>query len=175
MARAHLAGVTALLLALAGCAEEPAEPEVLRSGGFSCVAAGDTGTRHCTRIAEDITRRAALDEAGRRRAEELATVVQRTASLLGSCPVVEAKCATPAPRPPNADDVDALTRALTAQGLTTTARIAAADDPAPTGSLLYAVDVEAGACVVGHLTAIPGGGAGHYVAGHLPEGGCLAP
>jgi hypothetical protein len=167
--------VTALLLALAACAREPAEPEVPRSGGFSCIAAGDTGTRHCSRIAEDVTRRAALDEAGRRRAEEVATDVQRTAALLGGCPVVEAKCATPAPRPPNADDVAALTRELTAKGLTTTARIAAADDPAPTGSLLYAVDVEPGACVVGHLTAIPGGGGGHYLAGRLPEGGCLAP
>ncbi|GAB2968191.1 hypothetical protein [Saccharothrix stipae] len=175
MARAHLAGVTALLLALAACAEEPTEPEVPRSGGFSCVAAGDTGTRHCARIAEDITRRAPLDEAGRRRAEEVAAAVQRTTSLLGSCPVAEAKCATSAPRPPTADDVTALTRELTAKGLTTTARLAAADDPAPTGSLLYAVDVEPGACVVGHLTAIPGGGAGHYVAGHLPEGGCLTP
>jgi hypothetical protein len=175
VARAHLAGVTALLLALAACAEEPAEPEILRSGGFSCVAAGGTGTRHCTHIAEDITRRAALDEAGRRRAEEVAADVQRTASLLGNCPVVEAKCTRPTPRLPNADDVAALTRELTAKGLTTTARIAAADDPAPTGSLLYAVDVEPGACVVGHLAAIPDGGAGHYVAGRLPEGGCLAP
>ncbi|MBB5805923.1 hypothetical protein F4560_005691 [Saccharothrix ecbatanensis] len=35
MARAHLAGVTALLFALGACAEEPSEPEVQRSGAFS--------------------------------------------------------------------------------------------------------------------------------------------
>lgn len=53
------------------------------------------------------------------------------------------------------------------------ARIATTEDPAPHGSLLYAIQVDDRTCVIGYLNRVPLGLSGHDVVGPLPGGGCL--
>jgi hypothetical protein len=54
-----------------------------------------------------------------------------------------------------------------------TVRIARADDPAPRGSLLYAVPLGNDSCIVGHILELPGGSGGGIIGGVLPDGMCL--
>jgi hypothetical protein len=63
-----------------------------------------------------------------------------------------------------------LAQALTKAGFTTTViRTARADDPAPAGSLLIAIDVD-NACAVRYDD---GNGPQWWTAGHLTDGTCL--
>jgi hypothetical protein len=53
-----------------------------------------------------------------------------------------------------------------------TVRIAGVDDPAPRGTILYAVPLD-DACLIGYRATLRGGG-GYTLAGRLPQGTCLA-
>jgi hypothetical protein len=73
--------------------------------------------------------------------------------------------------PPGPGEVDLVRRSLEQAGFHgATVRLAAGDDPAPPGSIVYAVDT-GGGCVIGYL-ADDGGGAARPV-GRLPGGRCL--
>ncbi|KJK40110.1 hypothetical protein UK23_40570 [Lentzea aerocolonigenes] len=76
--------------------------------------------------------------------------------------------------PPTSTEAEATHQSLIREGFPDSAvRIARSDDPAPAGSLLYAVQVGAETCIVGHVIELPGGGGGGFIGGLLPGGRCL--
>jgi hypothetical protein len=131
---------------------------------------------YCRRAAADFARRAPLSDEQRRRAEGIAAAVWGAAASGGWCmPTPGPACLKrPPPHAPGPADVDAARLWLARTGASDiSARLARPDDPAPSGSLLFAVRVD-DACIIGHVDAIPEGGGAHGVGGLLPDGRCLA-
>lgn len=144
---------------------------------FQCgMRASEPDRDFCRRAAVDFSRRAPLSDEQRQRAEAMADAVFRAASSGGWCMgTVTPACRNgPSSHPPGPQDVDVarlwLARTQTSDG---TARLARPDDAAPVGSLLYTARV-GDACIIGHVSVIPGGGGSHWVGGLLPDGRCLS-
>jgi hypothetical protein len=131
-------------------------------------------TAYCERAAAEVARRPPLDETGRAQGKDAMNTVHRALTVRSAC-ASSAACATSSTRhAPTAADVDASQRGLRDAGFgDVVVRIARPHDPAPTGSLLYAVAVGAGTCVVGHVADLPGGSGTGFVAGALPDGTCI--
>ncbi|GAA1867550.1 hypothetical protein [Asanoa iriomotensis] len=54
-----------------------------------------------------------------------------------------------------------------------TVRLARPDDPAPSGTLLYAARFPDG-CIMGHVKSFPAGDGSYQLVGPLPDGSCLS-
>ncbi|MGW6936231.1 hypothetical protein ACWGE0_39660 [Lentzea sp. NPDC054927] len=172
-------GLLAVAVLVAGwwvVTDRPAEEPVAFSG--TCIAfAGPEGDAQCQRAAVDLARRRPVTDDDKVDAaaveDDLDTIVMR----LGQCltPNGQAPCGgtrTP-PRPATDADARLLAERLSAKGMRVgVTRLAGPDDPAPPGSLFYAVALPGGGCVVGHLTQVPGGLGGRSVVGPLPDGRC---
>ncbi len=130
----------------------------------------------CDRMPSDTGWRSRITDAQRVAAEAAYTKVDAILVRLGRCFTDQGRpCPLehPARRPTRAD-ADRFTQDATGAGFTrTTARVADNDDPAPTGSLLYAVQVDDNTCAIGYMLHIPQGAGGHDFVGVLPHGGCL--
>ena len=114
---------------------------------------------YCARYAKDVASRAALTDEERR--------------LMGSATRRLDKVLRGAHPSPGQAPVDALQAVLDGAGYPgSVVRVARPDDPAPVGSLLFAVPLGSD-CVVGHLHMVAGGGAAVLV-GQLPDGSCLS-
>lgn len=142
--------------------------------GFTCTVAGPSSDPgYCTRAAEHSLRRRVLTPEQAKAAEARYPSVQRAMS---SRPCISTRTFTCAPdrRLPQASDAAARLRALNEAGfVNSTVRIARSDDPAPAGSLLYAVPVTDESCLVGYVLEVPGGGGGSTIGGVLPNGRCV--
>jgi len=141
----------------------------------SCLRSEQTPHDHCERVAANIARRTPLSPEQRAVAERAYNAVQRAVSHDTRCsPPSADACLAPTKQAPKSADVDHRRESLEKAGFADSAvRIARADDPAPQGSLLYAVPVANGACVVGYIKALPGGGGGGFLGGLLHNGRCL--
>jgi hypothetical protein len=149
---------------------------------FACVGVNDDrGDDHCARQAKDYARRTPLASDQQAHGEAVASDVERAVEGVAShadetnvtCPNSGGPCAIPMPTAARPGDVDLVRTALDQAGMTgAVVRIASADDPAPRGSLMYAVPAGP-ACVLGYTLGLTGGG-GHSVVGHLPDGTCLS-
>lgn len=146
----------------------PAAPERVIGDGVAAAgcAAGDTPVPvgdlpFCERLAADRLSRGPADPG---RAAGLRRDRARAAALL----------APPYGPPPARTSEDVLVTLRAAGSRQSQARTARTDDPAPAGSLVYAVQVPGG-CLVGYLTA---GGTGRddgpTVVGTLPDRSCLS-
>jgi hypothetical protein len=132
----------------------------------------------CQREAADLARRTPLTGEqriqGEATAAQVGTVITRATYQVAQptaaiCPTAGQPCHIPEPTL-QPGDADRVRTALVDAGFAgSVVRIAGPTDPAPTGSLLYAVPAGVG-CVVGYQK---GFGGGHGVVGHLPDGTCL--
>ena len=168
--------VSVAIIACASPSKTESSPKTERSsaGGFNCMVTGDGDVEHCSRIAEDLHGRAVLTDSQRAHAKALADEAQFVVSTFGRCAPTAATCQrNTIGRPPTAGDVAGLAANLADKGLTATIRVASGEDPAPKGALLYAVDLDPAACLVGYLTAVPDEGSGFVVAGRMADGHCL--
>ncbi|WP_433272672.1 hypothetical protein ACQPZF_17005 [Actinosynnema sp. CS-041913] len=130
----------------------------------------------CDRVSTDSARRGRITETQRADAETAFTPAARVLSLLGNCFTDKGlPCRREhEPRPPAQADADRLIRDASAAGFDrTSARVADNDDPAPVGSLLYAIQIDDHICIVGYLRQVPSGLKGHDIVGTLPHGNCL--
>jgi hypothetical protein len=181
--RLGLAAVVAVAVVAAGFAVHQggaaSPPSAGAASGYACgfaVGVNDPVPEDdsCGRRADDRRRRAAPDPAmdpGSDRVKEVRAVITEALSCPG-----RSYCVTPdAPHGPGLADATAAIEALRAHRYTDpVVRIAAADDPAPAGALLYAVRIDR-ACVVGFLQQAPDGAGSLGVSGLLPDGTCLSP
>ncbi|MBB5959834.1 hypothetical protein FHS29_006455 [Saccharothrix tamanrassetensis] len=149
------------------------------AGGHLCSIWGtqaEVSRDFCDRVSADAGRRGRITEAQRADAEAAFTRIEHVPMLLGSCFTERGMpCAREHERrPPTQADVDRLSQDTAREGFSrSSARIADDDDPAPEGSLLYAIQVDDQTCVIGYLRQVPSGLSGHDVVGTLPHGGCL--
>jgi hypothetical protein len=149
--------------------------------GVGCVYVGQVqeAREYCGRVAEEQVKRRPLTGQQRSAAEQGAAAVGAAVLRAGWCePLPAPACAAQTDRTlsrtPSAQDVEAVRRGLTGAGFTdVVVRLARADDPAPLGSIFYAVTVGP-ACVLGHVDGLRGGGS-RWVAGPLTaDGRCAA-
>ncbi|MEV6597695.1 hypothetical protein AB0M36_12600 [Actinoplanes sp. NPDC051346] len=140
-----------------------------------CAAPPRIDDAYCARIGADIARRTRLTPEERETATRLAPAVDQAAEgsrehRAGCEPVAANVCR----RLVAAPDVDDVRDALTAAGFPgVVVRTARADDPAPAGAVLYAVEAGA-ACLLGYLSQDSVGAGSARVGGRLPDGTCLA-
>ncbi len=131
--------------------------------GSSC-AGGDAAG--CARLARDAAARIPLTASQRDAALALVPEI-RSAIRVSSCAAGEGSC-------PSDLDIDEARQRLMAAGFTdVTVHVARPDDPAPPGSVIYAVGVGP-ACVLLDQSSGRGPG-GVQVVGKRPDGNCLAP
>jgi hypothetical protein len=136
-----------------------------KSTGYVCAfVEGDDGAEElCHRRAEDLSRRAAIEHPGPVGYDGTAEIMQ--SALAPIFPGAE--------RPATEADVTAAREALARAGLPDSlVRVAQADDPAPDGALVFALQMGDG-CVVGYREIGSARGR-HDVGGLLPNGRCLA-
>jgi hypothetical protein len=160
---------------------------------IACVGIGPDAEGYCERYARDILRRGQLTDRQRALGEAAREAIwgaiasaagpgpgprcillAPTVPPTGRGPYVPPPCHAP-PRQFVPGDVDRLRQALAAAGFPDPiVRMARGDDPAPSGSILYAVPVGV-ACLVGSQSGgLEGNGTGPNVVGRLPDGSCLA-
>jgi hypothetical protein len=167
-----MAGVAWWLLA----GNRPSADSALDNGSVSCLVSDNDHGSYCERVATDVVRRASLTAEQRAAAEQAHNRVQRAVSRDDRCsPPTSSDCLASPRRIPTSADVDQRRKKLEEAGFSgSVVRIARPDDPAPHGTLLYAVPVAGGACVVGYIKTLPGGGGGGFLGGPLPNGRCLS-
>jgi hypothetical protein len=152
------------------------------TGGYACMfavsddkAARKAAEELCHRTATDRSRRAAITNPGPIGYDGTAAAMLGTISRAVLCPppALPNSCARQPGRAATDADVVSARDALVTAGLPgSIVRIARAADPAPAGSLVFALLMGDG-CVVGYLD--PGTGRSwHEVGGLLPNGRCLA-
>lgn len=132
----------------------------------------------CEKAAEDRLKRQPMSDAQRDEAAPVRDDLERQLSQLGRCITAAGEpCASNmVSRAATEADVTAVLQKLNGVPLSSsTVRLARSDDPAPTGSVFYAIELPKRGCVVGHLESVPGGLGMSTVVGQLPEGGCAAP
>jgi hypothetical protein len=145
--------------------------------GFVCAYVGDPeeDDNHCARAAQDFVRRAEMTPAQQTEARAAAEAVDRAmpAEWPSACRADAAACAGWGPDAPRGStDLEVFRAAFRRIGLRGAAvRLATGDDPAPRGTVLYAVPVGE-VCVVGWVRGV-GGAGGHGIEGRLPSGRCL--
>lgn len=173
---AAVVGLIAVAVLAAGgsAAPEPGDAAAPTSANTAiCAFTGSdpSAGEHCGRLVADLNRRAPLTERRRAGVREAVTEVERAVQLVGVCAVPGSDaCGRSAATPYPVELVDAVAR----EGYRATARFARPDDPAPTGSVLYAVEVDRDVCLVGYVRLMPRHQAGSSVAGRLPDGRCLS-
>ncbi|WP_433271286.1 hypothetical protein ACQPZF_11985 [Actinosynnema sp. CS-041913] len=148
------------------------------SAGGSCMVwgTGPEAAEHCDREIEDSSRRAEISASQRAAAEAAYEPIDRVVRLSGECFTERGfPCHGARPsRQPTQADVEQLTRDLEQAGHRDfVVRIAGEGDPAPVGSLLSAFKLGGDTCVIGYLSAVPGGTSGRDITGLLPNGQCL--
>lgn len=155
-----LTGATALILphvapVFGARSAAPADQAGSRPVGVVCIP--DTLDRgYCSRYVKDVARR---------------TPITGSPSALSSAKAIDVAMLGVRPSPGQAY-VDAVRGALAAYP-GAVVRAARPDDPAPVGTVIFAVPVGAD-CVLGFLRAGSNGvGVGPGVVGHLPDGTCL--
>jgi hypothetical protein len=175
-----LAGVVVLLVVTIGLVRytEWGTSSSNSSAGFTCMAWGTSKKTedYCDRAAADAARRLPLSDAQRSTAETASSDVGHVVGRVGRCVTAQGQpCNGSITRhQPTAADANAVVQALKEAGHNdSTARVAGSTDPAPADSLLYAVDVGDGVCIIGYIFDIPGGAGGRTVLGRLPGGRCL--
>lgn len=147
---------------------------------YSCLSLGEPSPEEraaCQRTAEDQSRRLPLTDQQRSagfsaqtRVNAAATQARFNRCRSATSTASESACLASSHSRPVAEDVTAVAQALTAGGyLPEVVRLARPDDPAPVGSLLYAVRTD-GLCVV-HFYGPHGGGG--FIGGTYPDGRCL--
>jgi hypothetical protein len=141
---------------------------------------------YCRRLASDVVRRRPLTDREREAGQQTAAALRRAlarqpTAYAGHCEQIPPTGTVPPPchwipEPVTAEDVQQVRQALLAAGFTdVTVRLATAQDPAPVGTLLYAVRA-GNACVIGNdLDRSAPRGLGLSVVGRLPDGSCLKP
>lgn len=142
----------------------------------SCVQTVPHDSGYCERVANNVLRRRTPPPDQRAAAERAHQDVRRAISSSTNCPPpATAPCTRPTTKhPPTGIEAETTRQSLAREGFPNSAvRIALSDDPAPAGSLLYAVRVGADTCIVGHVMELPGGGGGGFIGGLLPDGRCL--
>lgn len=174
-------GVAAVLTA--GCLSwwvlSRRQPDTRADGAdvsVSCVETAPHDSGYCERVAENVLRRRTPSPDQRAAAERAHQDVRRAISSGSSCsPSATAPCTRSTTKhPPTGAEAEATRQNLVREGFPNSAvRIARSDDPAPAGSLLYAVQVGTDTCIVGHIVELPGGGGGGFIGGVLPNGHCL--
>lgn len=146
------------------------------SASFSCVQTAPHDDGYCERVTENVLRRRPPSPEQRTAAEQAHNEVRRAISRGTSClPTAVASCSrSTAKHPPTDADAESARQSLSREGFPgSAARIARSNDPAPVGSLLYAAQIGAEACIVGHIIELPGGAGGGFIGGLLPNGSCL--
>ncbi|MFD7660939.1 hypothetical protein ACFV4N_43800 [Actinosynnema sp. NPDC059797] len=173
---AAVAGLIAVAVLAAGgsAAPEPGDAAPTTPANMAtCIFTGSdlSAGEHCGRLVADLDRRAPLTEQQRAGAREAVAEVEWAVLSVGSCAVPGSEaCGRSAATPYAVQLVDDVAR----EGYRATARFARPDDPAPTGSVLYAVEIDRHVCLVGYVRLIPRDQAGSSVAGRLPDGRCLS-
>jgi len=139
--------------------------------GFSCVvvtSADQPEDDSCEKVASEFARRSTLDDDERHQTEQTRSAVQYLlADAEMDCRRRPATCSATGPPQLTVDEVRQALKTGGHQGAVV--RTARADDPAPAGSIFYAVPTGPG-CVLGHLG--DGGGPNGIVLGTLPDGTC---
>jgi hypothetical protein len=180
-------GAVALVLHGMGTAAAPgtAPSSSVRRIAIACPVPAHDDT-FCRRLASDIARRGPLTDREREVGQQTAVAIRRALARqptadAGHCEQIPPTGTVPPPcrwipEPPTAQDVQQVRQALLAAGFTDmTVRLATADDPAPAGTLLYAVRA-GNACVIEYdLDRSAPRGLGLSVVGRLPDGSCLSP
>lgn len=131
----------------------------------------------CIRAAEDRAKRQPISGTQHTEAAAIENDLDRVIKRHGRCMTAQGEpCASNiTPRPPTEADVAAIVQKLGEAGISsTTVRLARSDDPAPPGSLFYAIELPSRGCVIGHLESVPGGDGMRAVVGQLPSGRCAA-
>lgn len=154
----------------------PASGDSAQSAG--CAVLGDfpDSADVCAREAADAKRRPRLDGAPLTEAYAAADKIRPVLTLFSACSPVDSEACMrgPVSRAPNEDDIDTVVSQLTKAGFTAVARVARGSDPAPHGSLLFAVEVGVQSCVIGYMREVPFGyGSSLAMTGRLPDGHCL--
>ncbi|MFY1696385.1 hypothetical protein [Solwaraspora sp. WMMA2101] len=166
---ASAAAVAVPLVRASMSASEPDERPAAAVEQFVCAQVASSVDDYCDRIAEDLGRRTPVTDD-----ERVAAQPRRQALLDGlvrefgaDCPGPLEHCRLPATTP------EAVRQALIAAGFNDPAvRPARYTDPAPAGTILYAVPVGR-ACLVGYVqseTAAP-----PLIVGRLSDDACLSP
>jgi hypothetical protein len=182
--------VSGAVLAIAGTAalvlDRVGRPGSTKS--YSCIEiravnSPDTDDGYCGRYVRDVSRRTELTQARRDALADDENRVTQAVLRPGLCvgpmalPPEIADCARlrlatrPAAGPPTPADATAVRAALVQAGFAdAVVRIARPDDPASHGSIFFDVPLD-GACFMGHLDSLAGGG-GWGLVGRLPDGRC---
>jgi hypothetical protein len=148
-----------------------------RIRGFACTYVGDRDEDdgYCGRAAEDFARRAEVSPAQRESAQATVQAVERAlpSEWPSMCRANVAACAGWGPDAPRGStDLEVFRAAFRRAGFPgAEVRIAGGDDPAPRGTVLYAVPVGEN-CVVGWIRGVAGVGS-NGIEGPLPNGRCL--
>lgn len=135
------------------------------------------GDEHYGREEADRARRHPITAAQHAAAEQARRDVGRVIGRIGDCVTAAGfPCERDvARRPATASDATDTAEGLSRAGFgNSVVRVARADDPAPLGSLFYAVHVADQVCVVGYVLEVPGGAGSESVVGTLPGGRCAA-
>jgi hypothetical protein len=158
----------------------PGEPSQETQQGtqqtFGCISWNTADSQEvCDKSAADQAKRQPATDAQRAEAQSVMNDIDRVVRRVGRCLTSDGNpCAGGAATRPATDaDAEAAGQALSNAGLRSTVRVARPDDPAPAGSLFYAIELPSGACVVGHVSELPGGAGGTVVTGTLPDGRCI--
>ncbi|WP_433218392.1 DUF6993 domain-containing protein [Dactylosporangium sp. CS-047395] len=178
-----LGGATALILTrLSGAPLTSPSPRYV-----SCIQFGTSDKEYCDRFVDDIARRDELTQEQRdalepdaKRAREAARNPALCRDLarglenrqFAQCAGVSSGSDRGAGRAPTPADAEAIRLALEQAGFPgAVVRVARDNDPAPHGTILFAVPI-GDACLLGYQAAGSGGG-GFTLQGHLPGGRCL--
>ncbi|GAB2845505.1 hypothetical protein GCM10027200_52100 [Lentzea nigeriaca] len=152
-------------------------PEHPKPQGGTCVGvATPDADQQCLRQAQDSGGRAPITDAQRAEAGSRTPDLDRVIHRVGLC--LDAS-GNPCPgaavrRAATAADAETAQQRLREAGFGegSVVRVAREGDPAPMGSLFYAAELPAGACLVGHIIEVPGGAGARVVVGKFPSGRC---
>ena len=165
---------------------------------YSCIQLANPGMArddgYCGRMVDDTMRRTELTEADRTRLAADLRKLQQAMSFASMCsdsiPGMPPSARMPqcdgvprlgprdgsgssGDRQPDSMDARAVRLSFDRAGFPgSTVRIAAGNDPAPRGSIVFGVPVS-DACFVGFVYSLRGGGSSN-LSGRLPDGGCLS-
>lgn len=170
--------VTALVIERIEPAAAPASPAAAAPAAsgpllFACAAPLGADAGYCERLVEDHSRRAAVTDQTRADLSAAARHVDELVHPEPVCRAVQTTPGGPARRvcDRNLPDPAVLLARLDGAGFTgAIVRPARDGDPAPRGSLFYAVPVR-GACIIGAVTGLPER-VSSQITGPLPTGSC---
>ncbi|GAA3216571.1 hypothetical protein ACFO1B_15390 [Dactylosporangium siamense] len=151
----------------------PPAPAASKQRLFACAVPQGADADYCGRVVQDLNQRAEITDQTRADLSDEARTVDEVLNPRQACRAVQTTPGGPARQVCDRvlPDPAVLLARLDDAGFTgAVVRPAAAGDPAPAGSLFYAVPVR-GACIIGAVTGLPDG-VGSRVAGTLASGAC---